>query len=242
MADDEYASIWMRPEAPAQQGPGPRRGQSRAGITAAAVRIADAEGLERTSMRRIAAELGTGVMTLYHYIPTRDDLVELMVDHVAGEVELPEQPSSDWRQDLTLTAHQRRALWLRHPWLATRTPGHPVWGPNTLRQQEFVLGTLGRFGLSVDELLSVVGLFSGYVEGFIRNEVGWAEEALRTKVDMQEWIRRAEPYARHLVASGDYPMFARVLEETDTQRLDPDARFRFGLDRVLDSIAATVER
>lgn len=242
MADEQYVSIWMRPEAPLRRGPGPRRSLSRADIVAAAVRIAHEEGLERMSMRRIAAELGTGVMTLYHYVPNRDDLVELMVDQVAGEVELPEQPSSDWRADLTLTAHQRRALWLRHPWLATRTPGHPIWGPNTLRQQEFVLGTLAGFELSVDELLSVVGLFSGYVEGFIRNEVGWAEEARRTKVDMQEWIRRSEPYARQLTESGKYPMFTRILAETATMRLEADARFRFGLDRVLDSIAAVGER
>ncbi|MFI6358564.1 TetR/AcrR family transcriptional regulator [Streptomyces sp. NPDC050743] len=241
VADEEYVSIWMRPDAPTRRGPGPRRGLSRADIVTAAVRIADEEGLERMSMRHIAAELGTGVMTLYHYVPNRDDLTELMVDHVAAEVELPERPSGDWRADLTVTAHQRRALWLRHPWLATRTPGHPIWGPNTLRQQEFVLGTLDGFGLSVDELLSVVGLFSGYVEGFIRNEVGWAEEARRTKVDMQEWIRRSEPYARHLTESGKYPMFNRILAETATLRLEADTRFRFGLERVLDSIAAAVE-
>ncbi|WP_201776897.1 TetR/AcrR family transcriptional regulator [Streptacidiphilus anmyonensis] len=233
-------SIWMRPEVLKRQGPGPRRSLSRAQIAAAAVRIADEEGIEGASMRRIAAELGVGVMTLYHYIPNRDDLVELMVDQVAAESPLPERPSDDWRVDLLTAAETRRALWLRHPWLATRTPGHPVWGPNTLRQQEFVLGTLARFDLTVDELLSLIGLFSSYVEGFVRNEVGWAEEARRTRVDMQEWIRRAEPLARSLTESGRYPMFTRILSETRTALLTADERFRFGLERVLDSIAAAL--
>lgn len=242
MDAEEPISIWMRPERSGRPMPGPQRSYSRQAITEAAVRIADAEGLEAASMRRIAAEIGAGTMSLYNYVPSREDLIELMVDHVVGEMTLPKRPGKDWRAGMTLVAHQKRALWLRHPWLATLTPGHPIWGPNTLRQQEFALATLDGFTLSVDELVSLVNLLSGYVESFVRNEVGWAQEARRTGVGMAEWMRRIGPYADELVASGRYPMFERVMSETTTPYLAPDDRFQYGLSRVLDSVAAVLDK
>jgi AcrR family transcriptional regulator len=239
---EDEVSIWMRPEGSNRPTPGPQRSHSRARITSAAIAIADADGLEAASMRRIAAEIGAGAMTLYHYVRNREDLIELMIDAVTGELELPAEQSGDWRAQLTLAANQKRSLWLRHPWLATRTPGHPIWGPNSLNQQEFMLAALDGFDLSIDEIVSLVGLLNGYVESFVRAEVGWAQEARRTKVDMKEWIRRTAPYARELVAMGKYPMFSRVLTETATPHLEPDRRFRYGLERVLDSISASLSR
>ncbi|MFI0722060.1 TetR/AcrR family transcriptional regulator [Streptomyces sp. NPDC021224] len=240
MPGDEYVSIWMRPERPQRSTPGPRPAYSRAQITATAVAIADAEGLDAASMRRIAADLGTGAMSLYRYTPRREDLIELMVDAVAGEMNLPDRPTGDWRADLSLLAHERRALWRRHPWLASLTEGHPVWGPNSLRVLEFTYGALDGFGLAIDEVTSLVGLISGYVAGVVRTEVGWEEEARRTNVDMRQWMSDIGPYVQRLMASGKYPMFARVIRETQTPWMEPDARFRYGLDRVLDSIAATL--
>ncbi|MCX3062127.1 TetR/AcrR family transcriptional regulator [Streptomyces beihaiensis] len=243
MNASEPPSIWMRPEPANRRTARAQRTLSRAQIVRAAVEIADAEGQEAASMRRIAAETGAGVMSLYYYVPSKEDLVELMVDEVIGETRLPERPGADWRASLVAAADEKRALWLRHPWLATAwTHGHPIWGPNSLRQQEFVLGTLAEFDLQVDELLSLIGLYNSYVESFVRNEVGWLEEARRTKMDMTEWMRRSRPYAKQLVATGQYPMFTRVLTETMTPDMKPEARFHYGLDLVLDSIAATLAR
>jgi hypothetical protein len=137
-------------------------------------------------------------------------------------------------------AHERRALWRRHPWLASLTEGHPIWGPNSLRVLEFAYGALDGFGLAIDEVTSLVGLVNGYVVGVVRTEVGWAEEARRTNVDMRQWMSDIGPYVRRLMATGEYPMFARVIQETRTPWMEPDARFQYGLDRVLDSIAATL--
>lgn len=236
----EPATIWMRPERPSRPLPGPQRTHSRKQIAAAAIEIADAEGLDAASMRQIAAKIGAGAMTLYHYIGSREDLIELMVDMVTGEMNLPDPPSGDWRAQITHVAREKRALWLRHPWLAARLPGHPIWGPNSLRVQEFMLGALDGFDLSMDEVVTMVALINGYVDSFVRAEVGWTEETRRTKVEIQEWMRWAAPHAREIVVSGKYPMFARVLMETSTPRMDPDERFEHGMTIVLDSIAANL--
>lgn len=240
MPGDKHVSIWMLPERPQRSAPGPRPAFSRAQITETAVAIADAEGLDAASMRRIAAELGTGAMSLYRYVPRREDLIELMVDATAGEMDLPDRPTGDWRADLSRLAHERRALWQRHPWLASLTEGHPVWGPNSLRVLEFTYGALDGFGLAIDEVASLVGLISGYVAGVVRTEVGWAEEARRTNVDMRQWMSDIGPYVQRLIVSGEHPMFARIIHETQTPWMEPDARFQYGLDRVLDSIGATL--
>lgn len=240
MPADEHVSIWMRPERP-DRAPGPQPAYSRDQITEAAIKVADAEGLAAASMRRIAAEIGARTaMSLYRYIPKREDLIELMVDAVTGELDLPDRPTGDWRADLALLAHRQRALASRHPWLATLVEGHPVWGPNSLRRIEFALGTLDGFGLSIDEIVSLTGLVNGYVQSFVRAAAGWAEEARRTKVDMRQWMNDIGPYVTKIIATGQYPMFAQLIQETRIPHMESDARFQYGLDRVLDSIAASL--
>jgi AcrR family transcriptional regulator len=240
VATDETATIWMRPARPNSPAPGPQRTYSRAQITRAAIEIADADGLEAASMRQVAARIGAGAMSLYPYVNSRNDLLELMVDAVTGEISLPAAEAGDWRAKLTLVATEMRALWLRHPWLAAYLQGHPIWGPNSLRVQEFVLGALDEFGLSTDELVNLGGLYLRYVESAVRAEVGWAEEARRTKVDMREWMRLAAPHAREIVESGKYPVFGKVLMETTIPHMTPADQFEYGLALVLDSIAANL--
>src|SRR4029453_78348 len=122
--------IWARPE---RAGRGPRPAHSRADIAVAAVRVADAEGIDAVSMRRVAGELGMGTMSLYNYVPRKEDLYELMVDAVSAEHDLSATPTGDWRADMLTLAHQTRALMYRHPWLPRLMS--PVYGfsPNALR-------------------------------------------------------------------------------------------------------------
>src|SRR4029453_10963234 len=103
--------IWMRPE------PGSRRLRySRQQIAQTALAIADAEGIQAVTMRRLAAELGAGTMTLYHYVRSKDDLVALMEDAIMGELLVPDdQLPTDWRQALTAIAPRTRATFPRHP-------------------------------------------------------------------------------------------------------------------------------
>ncbi|MEU8381862.1 TetR/AcrR family transcriptional regulator [Streptosporangium sp. NPDC048865] len=236
MADAEYVSIWMRPERPAR---GPRPAYSRAQITEAAVRIADAEGLEAATMRRIAAEIGAGAMSLYRYVPSRDDLVELMADRLQGEIDLTELPSGDWRADLTRYAGQVRAMWLRHPWITTVHRSLPGFGPNQLLLIERVMGVLDPY-VPIDENLALMTILNGYVEGAVREEVSWAEEVRRSGLSESQWTARSFPRVQQLMESGRYPFFTRIAMEARRPHLSRDEQFRHGLDRVLDCVAAAL--
>src|SRR3569833_4194950 len=106
----------MRPERPAR---GTKQTYSRAQITEAAVRSADAEWLEAATMRRIAAEIGAGAMSLYRYVPSRDDLIMLIADRLMGEIAVEGMPSGDWRAVLSCFVFGLWAMWLRYPWIVS---------------------------------------------------------------------------------------------------------------------------
>src|SRR5271156_769869 len=125
-AERPAASIWLRPE---RSGLGRPAQWSRAEITQVALRVADAEGLEAVSMRRVAAELGTGAASLYRYVETREDLLDLMTDATAAEYALT-PPTGDWLADLTALGNQARGIFRRHRWLAGLVMTRPVIGPN----------------------------------------------------------------------------------------------------------------
>ncbi|WP_157253636.1 TetR/AcrR family transcriptional regulator [Nonomuraea typhae] len=236
MTDAEYVNIWMRPERPAR---GPRPAYSRAQITEAAIRIADAEGLEAATMRRIAAEIGAGAMSLYRYVPSRDNLVELMADRLMGEIDVTGMPSGEWRADLTRYAGGLRAMWLRHPWIAGVQRSLPSFGPNQLRLIEALMGALDPF-VSIDENLGLTAMLNSYVEGAVREEISSAGEVRRSGLSESQWMARSSPYIEQLVGSGDYPIFTKIVTEARQLHLSRDEQFRHGLARVLDCIAAAI--
>jgi len=243
VADDERISIWLRPERADRSGPGRRPGYSRAQVTATAVELADSDGLEALTMRRIAAELGTGAMSLYRYVPKRDDLFDLMVDAALAEVVLPAKPAGDWRADLALVARQFRVVGLKHPWLVALITTRPTLGPELLRVYEFSLGALDGLGLEIDELISLTGMLNDYVYGAIRTEIGWLESARRTGLDAEQW--RSEylgPYVQQVIETGNHPLFNRTVLESKLSHLPPEERFEYGLDRVLNGIAASLPK
>ncbi|WP_329089645.1 TetR/AcrR family transcriptional regulator [Streptosporangium sp. NBC_01469] len=239
MTTEEHVSIWMRPERVDRSGPGRRPGFSREQVTRVAVRIADAEGLGAATMRRIACDMGTGAMSLYRYVPKRDDLIDLMIDEVMGEIDLPDRPTGDWRADLSLVAHQSRTVGLRHPWQSALVTRRPTMGPNLLRVHEFTVGALAGFDLDIDEITSYAGMLNDYTNSATLREIGWIEEARRTGMDMKQWMHEyVGPYVQAVVASGKYPMFNRSILEARVPHMPPEARFQYGLDRVLNGIAA----
>lgn len=236
MTDAEYVNIWMRPERPAR---GPKPTYSRAQITEAAIHIADTEGLEAATMRRIAAEIGAGAMSLYRYVPSRDNLVELMADRLMGEIDLTGLPSGDWRADLTRYADQTRAMWLRHPWIATVQRSLPSFGPNQLLLIERLMGALDPL-VSIDENLALTAMLNSYIEGAVREEISSAKEVSRSGLSESEWMARSYPYIDRLVKSGDYPIFTKIVMEARQPHLSREEQFLHGLQRILDYIAAAL--
>jgi AcrR family transcriptional regulator len=236
VADAEYVNIWMRPERPAY---GPKPVYSRGQITETVIRIADAEGLEAATMRRIAAEIGGGAMSLYRYVPSRDDLVELMADQIMGEIDVAGMPSGDWRTDLTRYADGLRAMWLRHPWIASVQRSLPSFGPCQLLLIERLMGVLDDV-IPIDENLGLIAMLSGYIEGTVREEISSAKELRRSGLSESEWMARSHPYVAQLVKSGEYPMFTKIVMQARQPHLSRDDQFRAGLQRVLDYIAAAL--
>ncbi|WP_217130376.1 TetR/AcrR family transcriptional regulator [Streptomyces sp. AC558_RSS880] len=221
--------IWARPE---RTGRGPRPAYTRADIAAAAVRIADAEGLDAVSMRRVAAELGCGTMSLYNYVPRKEDLYELMVDAAGGEHELWE-PSGDWRADMLRAAHQTRALMHRHPWLPRLMS--PVYGfsPNSLRYLEHCLACLDTLPGSYGTKLELIAILNGIVTTYVTNELATAERtrSLPWSQEQEDAVRIA--YLGGRIATGEYPRMAAAFAE-DAGPIDLEAVFERAIGRMLD--------
>ncbi|GLX53576.1 TetR family transcriptional regulator [Streptomyces hygroscopicus subsp. hygroscopicus] len=222
--------IWARPE---RTGRGPRPAYSRDDIAAAAVRIADARGLDAVSMRHVAAELGCGTMSLYNYVPRKEDLYELMMDAVAAEHVLWE-PGGDWRAELMRVAHQARSLMRRHPWMPRLMS--PVYGfsPHTLRYLEHCLACLDPLEAPYGTKLELIAMVNGVVTTYVRNELDTAERvrALPWSQDEETAVRGA--YLARQVASGKYPRLAEAFAQ-DPGPVDMEAVFERALGRVLDA-------
>ncbi len=235
MVDDVRPPIWLRPERGTR---GPRPAHSRADLAAAAIRVADAEGLEAVSLRRVAAEMGTGTTTLYRYIATKDELFDLMIDAAFGERE-PPTPAGDWRADLRAIAGEYRALVVRHPWLAAMPATRPALGPNSLAWLDAAYATVDGLGLAADEVLAQVGTVLTFVRGHVLDELAEQETARRSGTDMSTWLAVQAQYGDLIIGSGDYPHLSRIMVEAETPHADDryERTFRRGLDHILAGLA-----
>jgi AcrR family transcriptional regulator len=219
--------VWLRLET---LGPRARRELDR--IVASAVALADAEGLEALSMRRLAAELGTGTTTLYRYVTGRDELLELMVDAVNGSDGVVTGKPAHWRDGLALVARESRARFLAHPWLASQLVARPTIGPNTLRGAEFVISIALDLVDDPGTAASVTSSLLAYVQGSVAAELAEREAQRRTGLDERAWRETVAPWVRSILANARFPAFARVVLAADA--LSFEERFEFGLGRLLD--------
>jgi AcrR family transcriptional regulator len=230
--------IWDRPERAAR---GPVPSLTREEIAAAAVVLADTQGIEAVSMRSLAVELGVGATSLYRYVDRKDELIELMVDAVMGN-DLHFEVRGDWRDDLRSFAHGLRAMILRHPWMAVPSAGLRNFGPNTAQLYEQVLGVIDGLGLQIDDMLVMVETLDAFVRGRVFEELSEQEAVRRSGLDQEQWMETQIPYIESLIESGRYPLLTRVVIDAraphDPERLKHG--FDLGLERVLDGLATMV--
>ncbi|PXY33073.1 TetR family transcriptional regulator [Prauserella sp. PE36] len=216
---------------------GPAPAYSRDQIADAAIEIADEEGLAAVTMRKVAARLGTGAMSLYRYVANKEALVELMADRIFGREEWPE-PSGDWKRDLgDIARGQRRAL-LAHPWLPRVWSGRPAMGPNMLRGFERSMSILDGLGLGIDDMFETIALVNTWVDGYVQSELATRE--FFGDADDEEVHRAMAPYVESVIESGEYPYFARLIAEAKAPHQDAESRFERALDRILAGIEATL--
>ncbi|ROO88871.1 TetR family transcriptional regulator [Actinocorallia herbida] len=234
MSEDKAKQIiWARP-ARSTRGPNPSLTLER--IARASVALADAEGLDALTMRRLAKELGTGTMSLYRYVESKDDLLDIMKDIVLTEIPRPAHP--DWRTGLGWLAHQIRAQTHRHPWLAQTDAPFLFLSPHGIEYVEYLYGIIDGLGLSADAMMNAVSTVVAYATGAVRQELASARRAADAGVTEGEWMRAHGPYLATLLATGRYPLMKRVVLEADTPHLSPEEGFEQGLQGVLDAVAA----
>jgi AcrR family transcriptional regulator len=205
------------------------------------VRIADAEGLQAVSMRRIAGELGSGTTSLYRYITKKDELLDLMLEAVLGREKLPKS-SGGWRADLRRIAYYMRAVTLRHPWTISLSTFRSAMGANSLRCLELTLGVIDNHGLDIDEMLAISNTLFTFARGYAAGELAEVEASRRSGLNRDQWMRSRSEHTRAILATGEYPMFARVVKDARGPH-DPDAAergFAMGLEHFLNGIEARI--
>jgi AcrR family transcriptional regulator len=218
--------IWMRPES---AGVGRPAAHTRAEITAAAVAVAHGHGFAAVTMRRVAAELGTGAASLYRYVDNRGDLVELMVDRVYGEMDL--RPTGrGWRADLVEVGREGMRLGLRHPWFPEAVGEAPfAGGPNAARMVEHCLAALADHPAAGPRKMEAIAVLGGTVRQY-------TEFAVRTP--LPDLIAARTAYLAHVARDGHHPHLAAVLSAApaDGAAEDPVETFARVLGMVLDGV------
>lgn len=220
--------VWERPEPPDRPALAPL---SRERIVRAAIALADADGLDAVSLRKIATALDVGPMRLYGYIASKEELLDLMVDAAHAGIR---PTGTGWREALRSFAEAMRHTVHEHEWLADLLGGRPQLGPNALAGGEAVMAELGELG--VDAVMPAVSAVNAYTIGAVRREIAEWRAERATGMDEKRWQAELGPYLRRTLATGELPALATVVR--DAVHLDADETFRIGLDFLLDGIEA----
>lgn len=235
---DDSALIWTRRE------PGTRRPSlTREQIASTALAIADAEGFAAVSMRRIAAELGTGTMTLYYYVRTKRELVALMDDAIMGQILVPaDELPGNWYDALTEVSMRTWQALMRHPWSLHSLQNAPV-GPNGMRHFEQSLAAIADTGLDAAGKFTLLALVDDYVHG---NVLRSAElRAATTATFGEDEIEAAIRFGQAQLATGQFPHTQALFGDGDPREVLPrliggmseEDRFRNGLAVLLHGVA-----
>jgi AcrR family transcriptional regulator len=202
-------------------------------VLTTAVAFADRHGLEALSMRKLAEELGAGAMSLYHYVPNKEQLVDGMVDIVFGEIE-PPPTGVDWRTAMRKRAISTREALGRHRWAVGLMEGRASHGPANLGLHDAVLGCLREAGFSLEMTVHAYSVLDAYIYGFALQETDISSESA------EDFAAEAQRQMREYEAVLDrYPHLVEVVGGHVAQAgYDYDAEFEFGLDLILDALEA----
>ncbi|PRX44981.1 TetR family transcriptional regulator [Prauserella shujinwangii] len=206
-------------------------------IVAAAIELADRDGLAALSMRRVAERLGVGTMSLYTYVPGKAELVALMLDAVDAEASLPHTVAGGWREKTESWAREDWALYHRHDWMLHVSTRYPL-GPNTIRRFDSALRSLAGTGLPEKEILAATDTVDNYIRGMARRSIESRRLELRTGTSERDWWAEHEPLLDEHVDPDDFPAVRRVWAAGGFHS-GVDS-FDFGLGLLLDGIEARI--
>ncbi|MGW6446988.1 TetR/AcrR family transcriptional regulator [Lentzea sp. NPDC055074] len=219
-------SVWFSKPRPSSGQP---LGLSREAIVRKAMEMLDEHGLQKLSMRKLAAALGAAPMSLYWHVPTKDALIELCLDEVYGEFTLPD-PEADWETAVRGMMHELRQLALKHPWWIRGIGEFNTFGPNAVAYADAMFEPMLRAGLSTVAAAQSISAVGSFVNGHAIAEVNFLG---RGGMDSPPDLAKIADLYRD-----EHPRYVAMLDEPDLWTLD--GQFEFGLDCVIDGIKARV--
>ncbi|MEV3871990.1 TetR/AcrR family transcriptional regulator [Streptomyces sp. NPDC049906] len=234
-------TAWGLRERPAK-GPRPALGLDR--IVDAAITLAARDGIEAVSMGRVAKELGASTMSLYRYVAAKDELYVLMADTGVGTPPPVPEGTTGWRALLTTWAHAQRDVFRHRTWLLRIPISGPPATPNQVAWMERGLAALDGTGLHGDERLGTLTLVGGFIRNQATLTADLADAVRRSGADPDRVLARYAHTLRRFTDPVRQPAITRLLDAGvfSGPDDDPDADFRFGLERILDGLAPLVAR
>jgi AcrR family transcriptional regulator len=202
-------------------------------VLTAALRLADKDGIESLSMRKLGQELGVEAMSLYNHVANKDEVLDGIVEAVVREVDLPGE-RADWKAALRQHAISTHEALMRHSWAAS------LWwrraeGPDRLRGAEFMLSTLREAGFSEDLTYHGYHVLVGHILGFTLQAQSFPIE---TKEELQEM---AAKFLEDFPAE-EYPYLAEHIRQHVEPGVSDERAFEFGLDLILDGLERMRDR
>jgi AcrR family transcriptional regulator len=234
--------LWRGPAAT------PRRGPERAldvdAVVAAATDLADRDGLEALTMRRVAQALGVGAMTLYTYVPGKAELLDLMLDAAYARMPRADTTGKPWRERLIAIAEENRALFDAHPWAAAVSTLRPPLGPGLMAKYEHELAALDGLGLDAVEMDDCLTYLLTFVQSCARAAADARAARHDSAMDDEQWWAVNAPLLARVLDERTYPLASRVGTAAGAAHRsahDPAHAYLFGLHRVLDGLAALID-
>jgi AcrR family transcriptional regulator len=237
----ELNSVWARPPRATR---GDQPALSREQIVRAAIELLDDEGPAGLSMRRLGTKLGSGTTSAYWHVANKDELLELAVDEVLGEIYVPEPGDTDWRVGASILATGMRAALLRHSWVIGQLGVRPTLGPNAMRLGDRTVALFTAAGFDGVEISYVGSLLHSHAIGSATTEAAVAAAASRSGLRPAELAKQIEPLVERMGA--DFPHYDKWRKLNGVAGPDPDhvleEAFTFGLERLLDGLALWLGR
>ncbi|GAA5101611.1 TetR/AcrR family transcriptional regulator [Nocardia iowensis] len=246
-AGDPVRTLELLWRVPANQHPvrGPKQRSSVDAVVAAAIEIADADGIAALTMRAVATALGLTPMATYTYVPGKAELLDLMVDKVYGEMDRADLSELPWRERVTTIAAANRAMLARHPWVAYLPTTRPPLGPGVAAKYDHELRAFEGLGLDDVTMDASLTFVLGFVTSVARIAIDTARAAADSAMSDHQWWERAAPLLEKVFDPQRYPVGARVgaaAGQAYDSAYSADHAYEFGLARVLDGLAAIIEK
>ncbi|OUC99211.1 TetR/AcrR family transcriptional regulator [Streptosporangium minutum] len=211
-------------------------------IVRTAIELADRDGVAAVSMRRVATELGVGVMSLYRYVASREELNDLMVDTVFGERPLPEPGPDGWRAKLELSAREEWALYRDHPWVShlVAVTTRPPIAPSLMAYTDWRMRALDGHRLDFATMVQIAIMIGTYLQSAAMPLAHEAQAARATRNTRQQWADARQDALHRTLRTAHLPMVSEFGTEA-FQASEPENIFEFGLHRMLDGVAALLD-